>query len=407
MHGRTFSELAYQNKFVSDPMVITYQLGGTGQVAFNYVVSRNDDPYTLMITNTSYPIAAALNEAPIQIDQLGVLGVMAFDDYFLCVGKDSPYKSVQDIVADMKARPGEVRWSGGLIGSIDHFCFEKFKQLAGVEGPYVGFDGQSDSVTALLGGHIDVGIFTPFACAGQLASGDFIPLAAWSKEPIPGKYANVPTLKSMGYDVECRIARGILGTPNMPKEAAEYYEQMIRKIMDTKGWKDYVAANALTSRKTICIEFIKEHIAMHRIFPLFIAVAGGYWVHQGIFVYRLWANGRLGAGFMPAFAGLMAVLLSLVVLLGKRGREDAKKPSERFSPKALLPVVALALALAASQLVGLVLSLVLFVFLWLKAYEKFSLAKSAVTALSAGFIVYMVFGHWLMLRFPKGALNLL
>ncbi len=246
MHGRTFSELAYQNKFVSDPMVITYQLGGTGQVAFNYVVSRNDDPYTLMITNTSYPIAAALNEAPIQIDQLGVLGVMAFDDYFLCVGKDSPYKSVQDIVADMKARPGEVRWSGGLIGSIDHFCFEKFKQLAGVEGPYVGFDGQSDSVTALLGGHIDVGIFTPFACAGQLASGDFIPLAAWSKEPIPGKYANVPTLKSMGYDVECRIARGILGTPNMPKEAAEYYEQMIRKIMDTKGWKDYVAANALT-----------------------------------------------------------------------------------------------------------------------------------------------------------------
>lgn len=246
MHGRTFSDLAYRNKFISDPMVITYQLGGTGQVAFNYVVSRNDDPYTLMITNTSYPIAAALNEAPIRIEQLGVLGVMAFDDYFLCVRKDSPYKSVQDIVDDMKKRPNEVRWSGGLIGAIDHFAFEKFKKIAGVEGPYVGFDGQSDSVTALLGGHIDVGIFTPFACAGQLASGDFIPLATWSLEPIPGKYSNLPTLKSLGYDVECRIARGILCTPNMPKEAFDYYEAMVRKIMDTQGWKDYVAANSLT-----------------------------------------------------------------------------------------------------------------------------------------------------------------
>lgn len=249
LHARTFSEIAYQKGFISEPMVISYKTGGTGNVAFQYLTSKKDDPYVLMIGNTSYGIAAELNEAPIKVEDIGVLGVMAVDEYMICVNKDSPYKSFEDLVEAMKANPGTMKVSGGLIGSIDHAGWEIFAKTVGVEGTYVGFDGQSDAATALLGKHIDVAILTPAACMGQVESGDFIPIFSFREDILEdGPFKGVPTVKSKGYDVVVQLGRLILGTPDMPKEAVAFYEDLIKKVMDTQEWKDYIENNYLTEK---------------------------------------------------------------------------------------------------------------------------------------------------------------
>lgn len=144
----------------------------------------------------------------------------------------------------------------------------------------------------------------------------------------------------------------------------------------------------------------EEKAVMKKIFPFLILVVSAYWMYKGVTVYRLWAGGRLGGGFMPAFAGLAGAVFSLRLLFAK---EEGGEP---FRWKAFLPVLGVALVIAASYAVGLVLSLALFIFFWLKVYEKVPFGKSALTAVASGLIVYLVFVRWLLLPFPRGLLNL-
>ena len=146
-----------------------------------------------------------------------------------------------------------------------------------------------------------------------------------------------------------------------------------------------------------------EQIFMRQSFYIGVILAAAYWLYGGIAIHGVWARARLGSGFMPALTGLMALTCSIYMLIMNKNAIAEKKGA--FDIKALLPIASLALTIGLSYIIGLILSLLLFIFLWFRLYEKIPCRKSAIVSIITCGIIYAIFIHWLMLPFPKGILN--
>jgi putative tricarboxylic transport membrane protein len=139
-----------------------------------------------------------------------------------------------------------------------------FNKYTGAKATYVQFNSSGEVMTALLGGHIDVGIFNPSECDGQVKADKVIPIATFAKQRIPGAFKNVPTFGELGFkDIQLSEVRAISGPPDMPKEAVKFYEDMLKKITDTEDWmKNYIEKNY-----THAVYFIKIFCTSCFIFP--------------------------------------------------------------------------------------------------------------------------------------------
>jgi len=138
--------------------------------------------------------------------------------------------------------------------------------------------------------------------------------------------------------------------------------------------------------------------------PIVALLLGVYWV-IGAFDYGLWVRNGPGGGFLPLIGGLLTIVFSISLILQKR--KKAKDEGEKFSWKALLPAGALLAMILLSQVVGMLISMAIYIFAWLKFMEKETLTKSLAISVGTVAIIYAVFFAWLRVPFPKGVLGLI
>ena len=141
---------------------------------------------------------------------------------------------------------------------------------------------------------------------------------------------------------------------------------------------------------------------MNIVFSLLVIAAGGYWMIAGV-SYKMWVNHGPGGGVFPVAGGLIVVVFGIVYLIG----ELRKKSIVKFRARMLLPVVSVLLAVFASYLLGLLVSLAGFVLLWLKAVEKYSWKKSLCIGIGTGLALYLIFDFWLKVPVPAGKIAML
>lgn len=141
---------------------------------------------------------------------------------------------------------------------------------------------------------------------------------------------------------------------------------------------------------------------MKKVVPVLAIIIGLYWVIQG-FVYGLWVQNGPGGGFLPVIGGLMAILFSLAVLW----KDRKEKAPSGFTWMAFLPAAALLGMVFFSYLVGLIISIAVFIFLWLIFAEKWNPLNSLVISLGTLVAIYCIFVVWLNVPFPKGLLGLI
>ena len=117
-----------------------------------------------------------------------------------------------------------------------------------VDITYVQFNSSGETMSALLGGHVDFGIFNPSECVGQVEAGEVLPMATFADDRLSGQFAEVRTFEEIGYpDILVTEVRALSGTPGMSAEAIAFYDEMIRKVTETERWKtEYIEKNYLT-----------------------------------------------------------------------------------------------------------------------------------------------------------------
>lgn len=139
-----------------------------------------------------------------------------------------------------------------------------------------------------------------------------------------------------------------------------------------------------------------------RIVPIISILIGVYWIYYAVTKYGLWAGTAPGAGFLPMVVGLMLIIFSIWILTTPVVYKEGA-----LQKKAFYPVIASILGLASVSIFGLIISMGLFVLLWLLILEKFSIFKATIIGVCATLFIYFVFKVWLMVPFPKGLLGIL
>lgn len=163
----------------------------------------------------------------------------------IAVRKESPYKTLDDLIKDFKAKPTSVTFGGGSKGSIDHIGIAELASKLDVpvnKVNYVAFAGGGEVVAQALGGQIKV-ITGGYAELGQyIKNGQFRVLAIGAPNRVEG--IDAPTLKESGYDVTIGNWRGVYGAANLTPEQRQAVIEAVVAATKSKTWQDNIQTNA-------------------------------------------------------------------------------------------------------------------------------------------------------------------
>ena len=256
---RNVLKIMNDEKIITVPAAVQNRPGGSGAVAYNHVLGKAGDENLLFVINQPIFTTPIMQGTPSVIDQVVPIAVFIQSELVFLVQPNSPYKSMKDFVEAAKAAPGRLRISGAQAGGTDNIATALIEKAGGVKLTYVPFDSGSAALAAFLGGNVEGTFGTLEEGLAQIQSGKARPLAILSEKRRPeAAYKDVPTAKEQGYDVVFGQEWGVALPPKTDPEIAKWWEDKFRKVVETKTWKDGLAAKFQRS-EFIGTDKVKAH----------------------------------------------------------------------------------------------------------------------------------------------------
>nr|WP_315496473.1 tripartite tricarboxylate transporter substrate-binding protein [uncultured Rhodoferax sp.] len=220
------------------PPTIAYQPGGIGALAFKATVNqRPPDSKTVVAFSSGSLLNLAQNRfGPYSTQSVRWLAVLGMDYGVVAVQRDSPYKSLGQLMEALRRNPaGIVFGAGGSIGSQDWMKAALLARAAGVSHKvmrFVAFEGGGEALSALGDNHVQVLAGDAAEVGRQIEQGGAVRvLAVLSDKRLGGRLSGVPTAREQGFDIQWPILRGLYMGPGVPER-------------DYKEWADALAKAA-------------------------------------------------------------------------------------------------------------------------------------------------------------------
>lgn len=221
--------------------------GGGGGRAIAYMIEignkKND---VLMVNSTPIVIRALSGAIPFSHRDLTPVANLIADYGAFVVRNDSKLTSWQQVIDQLKTNPSSLKFAGGSArGSMDHLVAAQAITAAGIPGRslrYIPYDAGGQAKAGLLSGEVEL-LSTGLSEALELANGGQARILAMTAEqPVPD-YPNIPTLKSLGYDMAFTNWRGFFAAPGTPAEQIASYNEVLQKMLKTPEWEEVRARN--------------------------------------------------------------------------------------------------------------------------------------------------------------------
>ena len=230
-------------KLIKDPMRVTYMPGGIGAVAYNAIVAQRpaEDNTIVAFSGGSLLNLAQGKFGRYTENDVRWLAAVGADYGAVVVTKDSPFKTLKDLMTAVKADPGKVVFgAGGTVGSQDWMKAALVARASGIDFKgmrFVAFEGGGEAITALQGGHVQVYSGDASEVAEKIAAGSPLRvLAVLSDKRLTGMLSNVPTAAEQGYPIEWPIIRGFYMGPNVKDADFKVWSDTFAKLMATKEY---------------------------------------------------------------------------------------------------------------------------------------------------------------------------
>ena len=164
-------------------------------------------------------------------------------DFVITVPPDSPYKTVQELVNFAKANPGKLSYGtpGNYTGN--HIAMAALEKLTGAKFTHVPFKGDSETVNAVLGKQIDIGVFANSAHT-YIQSGKMRALAT-TADKRPPAFSTIPTLRESGYAIDIPSPNGLAGPKGMPDAVVMQLQNAVKAAMEDAEFKKQLELNAV------------------------------------------------------------------------------------------------------------------------------------------------------------------
>ncbi|MCT8467284.1 tripartite tricarboxylate transporter substrate binding protein [Chromohalobacter canadensis] len=203
-------------EYLGQSMPVINMPGVSGTTGLKDLSKRDPDGYTVGQIHEGLLVANHTQLTQLNWDDFTPVAAMTASPQYLTVNADSPWETFDEFVDYAQDNPGEVR-VGVTLGGIPHVHAAMIEDAANLSFRYVGFEGTSARIRALVGGHIDAAIGDIASSGEFVKNGDLRFLAVGSTER-QEETPNVPTFKELGYDsLNLNIVRGLIA----PKGTSE------------------------------------------------------------------------------------------------------------------------------------------------------------------------------------------
>ena len=241
--ARAVGDMLGRDKAINQAITISNRTGGSGGVAFNYVKGKKGDPHVVLTIATGTLLTAASRpDLGLGLDIYTPIAFFALDPQAIAVPADSKFKTMKDLVEAGKREPNAIASAITSATGTGRLLLYLIERETGAKFKFVSFKGGSEATTAVLGGHVP---FTPENLSEMISmveSKKMRVLAVTSEKRLPG-VPEVPTLRELGYNVSVGTGRGFAMPAGVPKEAAATMESAMKRVHDSKAWKDFAARN--------------------------------------------------------------------------------------------------------------------------------------------------------------------
>ena len=243
--ARTIAQIVASEKLSPQLMVVQNMPGGGSAIGTTQVSRMKGDTHTLLVFNPA-SVAGLLvaGKGAATIRDLTMIAQLALDEQLIVVRSDSPFKSIKDIVAEAKKKENALSIAGA--DQADRVCNRLFEKAAGIKMRFAQFNSGGEAITALLGGHVDMIWANPPEFVSQYEAKMVVPIIL-AQENRMQQFKDVPTFRENGLDVVFKFYRGVVAPPGLPPEVVAYYEGMMKKLNNTKAWKENYLAKYILS----------------------------------------------------------------------------------------------------------------------------------------------------------------
>jgi tripartite-type tricarboxylate transporter receptor subunit TctC len=202
-------------KALGQTVVIANVGGASGTRGAKEVKESPADGYTLYAVHDYIHSTYYAGVADVKYTDFEPICLIASTPSVLTASPKTPWNSMQDLLKDAKARPGNVT-VGATLASTSHFFPALIEKAAGVKFKYVSYEGLAPRMNAILGGHIDL-TDSNLTQKGKVEAGQlkFLAIATEKRHP---EMPSVPTLKELGVNVVFDVNRGIMVPKGAPAE---------------------------------------------------------------------------------------------------------------------------------------------------------------------------------------------
>ena len=245
--GRALGK-AMQEADASSSVSFDNKGGAAGAIGLaQFVNASKGDPHALLVMGAVMLGGIITGKPPVGLDKVTPLARLTSEYNVFVLPANSPFKTMKDVIEQLKKDPGSVKWGGGSRGSTEHIAAAMIAREVGVDPSrinYVAFRGGGEATAAILGGNVTVGGSGYSEFAEYIAAGKMRPIGVTSGQRLKG--VSVPTLKEQGINVEIGNWRGVYGAPGITPEQRKALIDALARTFKHKAWQDAMEKNGWT-----------------------------------------------------------------------------------------------------------------------------------------------------------------
>ena len=254
LNSRLIQKTLQEQKLVTSPVLVLNKSGGNQSLAVVYLNQHQADPHHLFYATATVFTNQLAGVTPLSYKDLTPLALLLVDYTVVTVKADSPMKGMRDLVERLKADPESISFGVVARGGPNHLAVAQAMRSAGVDPKrlkLVVFKTNAESVTAVIGGHVQAMVSSVSAALPQVQAGNARMLGVAAPQRVGGSLAKLPTMREQGIEATgISNWRTIFGAKGITPQQTQFWGDALAKVVTTPDWKQQLENNNLESRFT-------------------------------------------------------------------------------------------------------------------------------------------------------------
>jgi len=288
--ARAIQGIVAKHGLMKQSMVVINKAGGAGAEGFLDVKGAKGDPHKIIITLSNLFTTPLAQDTPFNWRDLTPVKMMALDQFVLWVNAETPYKTAKEYIEAAKAGSSDpakrFKMAGTGAKQEDQIITAAIEQKTGAKFTYIPFKGGGDVAVQLVGKHADSTVNNPIEAVAHWRGGKLRPLCVFDPKRMPYQakvtdsmsWADIPTCKEQGLDVDYLMLRGIFMPGGVKPDQVQYYVELLRKVRQTPEWTQLMEQGAFNQTSLEGKEYV-EWVAREEARHVALMKAAGF-LHQ-------------------------------------------------------------------------------------------------------------------------------